>query len=100
MSKNKIKVTGIRIYEKDTLTKIDYIANINTRNRNQEINHALQQYIQTYESVHGPIPLEHGGGKWIISFSKKSVHRTQKILDKVSIEHYNISIKTNWRSIK
>ena len=62
MGENKIKVTGIRIYEKDTLPKIDYIANINTRNRNQEINHALQKYIADYEAQHGPIEVDSGGG--------------------------------------
>lgn len=62
MGKNKIKVTGIRIYGEDTLAKIDYIANINTRNRNQEINHALLKYIADYEAEHGEINIISQGG--------------------------------------
>lgn len=55
MGANKLKVTGFRIRDPKTLPKIDYIAIEHNRNRNQEVNNILEEYIKTYEAEHGPI---------------------------------------------
>lgn len=57
MGQNKVKVTGFRIYDENILYKLDIIANKNMRNRNQEVNFALQKYIAQYETQHGEIIL-------------------------------------------
>lgn len=57
MGQNKVKVTGFRIYDENILNKLDIIANKNMRNRNQEVNYALQKYITNYEAEHGEIIL-------------------------------------------
>lgn len=58
MGANKLKVTGFRIRDTQTLPKIDHIAARHNRNRNQEVNNILEQYIQAYEAEHGPITIE------------------------------------------
>lgn len=58
MGANKLKVTGFRIRDPKTLPKIDYIATTHNRNRNQEVNNILEQYIKAYEAEHGPIRIE------------------------------------------
>lgn len=57
MGQNKIKVTGFRIFNETVLPKIDIIAKNNMRNRNQEVNYILSQYIKEYEAEHGEIIL-------------------------------------------
>lgn len=42
----------------ETIKKLEYIAKINTRTRNQEMKHIIKQYIQTYEIQHGEIKIE------------------------------------------
>lgn len=41
-----------------TIKKLEYIAKMNTRTRNQEMKHVIKQYIQTYEFQHGEIQVE------------------------------------------
>ena len=57
MGANKIKVTGFRIRKQSTLDKLDFIADKHNRNRNQEVNNILEQYIETYEAEHGEIEI-------------------------------------------
>lgn len=59
MSKNKVKVTGFRIYDENILLKLDVIADNNMRNRNQEVNYILQKYVTDYEAEHGEIIISH-----------------------------------------
>lgn len=55
MGANKLKVTGFRIRDPKTLPKLDIIAEIHNRNRNQEVNNILEEYIKAYEAEHGEI---------------------------------------------
>ena len=49
MGENKIKVTGFRIRDPQILKKLDFIATKHNRNRNQEVNNILEEYVETYE---------------------------------------------------
>lgn len=40
-----------------TIKKLEYIANKNTRNRNQEMKHIIKNHIAQYEKENGPIIL-------------------------------------------
>jgi len=40
------------------IRKIEYIAEINTRNRNQQIEHLLKECIKEYETLNGNIKIE------------------------------------------
>ncbi len=64
MGKNLVPLFGIRCDEK-TMEKMGHIAKQNTRSRNQEIVHALKEYIKNYEKTHGEIATDKslGGGQ-------------------------------------
>lgn len=57
MGKNLKKQYSFRTDEW-IIKKIEYIGKINTRNRNQEIEHMLKQNIKKYEEENGTIKLE------------------------------------------
>lgn len=57
MGANKLKVTGFRIRDPRTLLKIDIIAHSHNRNRNQEVNNILEEYVKAYEIDNGEIIL-------------------------------------------
>lgn len=57
MGANKIKVTGFRIRNPEILVKIDIIAERHNRNRNQEVNNILEEYIEQYERRYGIITI-------------------------------------------
>lgn len=48
-----------RIY-RESVKKLDYIAEANGRSRNSEMNQAIKQYITRYEKENGCIDLEEG----------------------------------------
>jgi hypothetical protein len=54
MGKNLQKLYSFRTDE-NIIKKIEYIADINTRNRNQQIEHLLKECITEYESEHGQL---------------------------------------------
>lgn len=58
MGKNLIKVTGFRFTDETIPIKMDIIAKNHKRNRNQEVEWALLQYIQDYELEHGAIEID------------------------------------------
>lgn len=58
MGKNLVKVTGFRFADQDIPLKMDLIAKEHKRNRNQEVEWALSQYILQYEQEHGEIQLK------------------------------------------
>lgn len=58
MGENKIKVTGFRIRDPQILKKLDFIATKHNRNRNQEVNNILEEYVETYEKKYGEIKIE------------------------------------------
>lgn len=65
MGKNLVPLFGIRCDEK-TMEKMGHIAKQNTRSRNEEIVHALKEYIKNYEKTHGEIATDkslRGGGR-------------------------------------
>lgn len=43
------------------IKKIDYIADANTRNRNQQIEHCLKKCIADYEALHGELLVDEDG---------------------------------------
>ncbi len=47
----------LRVY-RESVQKLDYIAEANGRSRNSEINQAIKQYITRYEKENGRIELE------------------------------------------
>ena len=57
MSANKIKVTGFRIRNPEILSKIDKIAAQHNRNRNQEVNNILEEYVEQFERRYGEIKI-------------------------------------------
>lgn len=57
MGKNKVKVTGFRIEDESILEKLYIIAENNCRTRNKEVEFALKQYVQNYESKNGNITI-------------------------------------------
>lgn len=44
--------------DKDTIKKLEFIANQNTRTRNQEMKHIIKKHIDEYEKIHGEIQLK------------------------------------------
>lgn len=58
MGKNKVKVTGFRIEDETILDKLNIIAKNNCRTRNKEVEYALKQYVQKYESQNGAINIK------------------------------------------
>lgn len=44
--------------DKKTIQKLEYIAEENTRTRNQEMKHIIKKYINEYEAEHGEIQIE------------------------------------------
>ena len=58
MGKNLIKMTGFRFTDQDIPKKMDYIAERNKRNRNQQVEWILSEYIKAYEAEHGEIIIE------------------------------------------
>lgn len=44
--------------DKEMIKKLEYIADKNTRTRNQEMKHIIKQYVELYEKEHGPIEIE------------------------------------------
>lgn len=55
MGKNLIKVTGFRFSDEKIPLKMDVIAKAHKRNRNQEVEWALSEYIKAYEKENGEI---------------------------------------------
>ena len=41
-----------------TIKKLEYIAQLHTRTRNQEMKHIIHQYINRFEIENGPIQIE------------------------------------------
>lgn len=58
MGKNLVKVTGFRISDQDILKKLNVIAQAHKRNRNQEVEWALSEYVKAYEKENGTILIE------------------------------------------
>lgn len=44
--------------DKNTISKLEIIAEAHTRTRNQEMKHIIKQYIESYETEHGEIMIE------------------------------------------
>ncbi|MCI9439321.1 MAG: Arc family DNA-binding protein [Lachnospiraceae bacterium] len=40
------------------IDKLKYVADHNGRSANREIEHIIQEHIDTWETAHGPIPLD------------------------------------------
>ncbi len=57
MGKNLVKVTGFRFSDETIPLKLDVIAKEHKRNRNQEVEWVLSQYIKEYENENGEIKL-------------------------------------------
>ena len=57
MGKNLEKQFAFRC-DDITIKKIEYIATIHTRTRNQEMKHIIKQYISTFEEDNGTIKIE------------------------------------------
>lgn len=57
MGKNLEKQYAFRC-DNTLIKKLEYIAQQNTRNRNQEMKHIIKQYIDVYEIQHGEIKLD------------------------------------------
>lgn len=57
MGKNKVKLTGFRISDNSILQKLKIIAAIHCRNRNQEVEYILKNYVESYEKENGTIQL-------------------------------------------
>ena len=58
MGKNLYKMTGFRFTDEKLVPKLDVIAKANKRNRNQQMEWFLEQYIREYEAEHGKIELD------------------------------------------
>lgn len=58
MGKNLIKQTSFRFSDESIIAKFDYIAKLNKRNRNQQVEWALDKFIKEFEAEYGKIPLE------------------------------------------
>jgi len=69
MGKNLQKLYSFRTNE-DIIKKIEYIADLNTRNRNQQIEHLLKECINDFELKNGQLVMEEDGS---ISISKPKV---------------------------
>ncbi|MGB8451485.1 MAG: hypothetical protein WCD89_04060 [Anaerocolumna sp.] len=54
MGKHLQKLYSFRA-DDDLMLKVNYIADINTRTRNKEIEHVLKTYVNEYESEHGQL---------------------------------------------
>lgn len=57
MGKNRVKQTGFRFNDQSIPKKMDVIARSHNRNRNQETEWVLSQYIKSYEKEYGEIQL-------------------------------------------
>lgn len=57
MGKNLVKVTGFRFSDQTILEKLNIIASAHKRNRNQEVEWALAEYVRNYENENGEIKL-------------------------------------------
>ena len=55
MGKNLIKLTGFRFSDEKIPKKMDVIAKKHKRNRNQEVEWVLSEYIRKYEQENGEI---------------------------------------------
>ncbi|MDF2943583.1 MAG: hypothetical protein K0S01_2441 [Herbinix sp.] len=60
------------------IKKIDYIADLNTRNRNQQIEHLLKECINDYEINNGKIIIEEDGSITINKPNSKVVSSNLK----------------------
>lgn len=60
MGKNLQKQFPFRTDE-EIIKKIDFIANHNTRNRNQQIEHVLKQCIYDFEKLNGTLNIDENG---------------------------------------
>lgn len=58
MGKNLVKQTGFRFSDETLITKLDFIAKANKRNRNQQVEWVLDKYIREYEAEYGKIELD------------------------------------------
>lgn len=60
MGKNLQKLYSFRT-DDSIIKKIEYIADSNTRNRNQQIEHLLKECIKEYEYKHGELLVDENG---------------------------------------
>lgn len=60
MGKHAIKVTGFRFTDQTLLDKLAIIAKEHKRNRNQEVEYALDLYVKAYERENGPLSQKAG----------------------------------------
>lgn len=58
MGKNLHKVSGFRFKDESLVLKFDVIARENKRNRTQQIEWVLDNYIKDYESIYGEIKVD------------------------------------------
>ncbi len=56
--KHKVKLSGFRFQDQNLMPKLDIISKKHKRNRNQEVEWALTEYVNRYEKENGPIILE------------------------------------------
>lgn len=55
-----------------TIKKLEYIAQKNTRTRNQEMKHIIKQYVEQYESNNGEIIIEEAKEKKKVTIHNNS----------------------------
>ena len=70
MGANRTKVTGFRIEDQTILDKLSIIAKQNCRTRNKEVEFALKQYVENYESRNGNIVIQNNSNFGDINISK------------------------------
>lgn len=73
MGKNLQKQYPFRT-DDNIIKKIDYIAEQNTRNRNQQIEHLLKSCISDYEDKHGELIIEEDG-----TLHPKNIHTKDEL---------------------
>lgn len=59
MGKNLIPLVSFRC-DNEMKAKLEYIANKNTRTRNEEMIHIIKKHIAEYEAEHGEIEIKKG----------------------------------------
>ena len=58
MGKNLHKVTGFRFKDESLVLKFDVIARENKRNRTQQIEWVLHNFVRDYEAIYGEIKVD------------------------------------------
>jgi predicted DNA-binding protein len=66
--------------DEETIKKLEYIAQQNTRTRNQEMKHVIKTYVAKYEQEHGEIQIEE-----ILDKKKNTVLKIAKIVSGAAI---------------